>query len=70
MNNRKELIERWKDIASAVFKAENRIIDEWLPRLNSAKKKEENAVRVVDDYLTAIAEEIIDNSNMKFEDEE
>ena len=54
MTYRKELISRWKTIASAVFQAENRIIDEWMPRLNSAKKKEENAVRVVDDYLTAI----------------
>lgn len=68
MNNRKELISRWKDIASAVFKAEDEIKDEWFPRLKQATK--ENAAEVADAYLTAIAEEIIDNSNMKFEDEE
>lgn len=68
MNNRKELIERWKTIASAVFKAEDEIKAEWFPRLKQAKK--ENAAEVADAYLTAIAEEIINNSNMKFEDEE
>ncbi len=67
MNNRAELIERWKTIASAVFKAEDEIKAEWFPRLKQAKK--ENAAEVADAYLTAIAEEIIDNSNMKFEDE-
>lgn len=68
MNNRKELIARWKDIASAVFKAEDEIKDEWFPRLKQATK--ENAAEVADAYLEAIATEIIDNSNMKFEDEE
>ena len=68
MNNRKELIERWKDIASAVFKAEDEIKAEWFPRLKQAKK--ENAADVADAYLEAIATEIIDNSNLKFEDEE
>ena len=68
MNNRKELIKRWKTIASAVFWAENNIIANWRPRLEHAKK--ENAAEVADAYLEAIAKEIIDNSNMKFEDEE
>lgn len=68
MNNRKELIERWKTIASAVFKAGDEIKAEWFPRLKQTKK--ENAAEVADAYLTAIAEEIINNSNMKFEDEE
>ena len=68
MNNRKELIERWKDIASAVFKAEDEIKAEWFPRLKQAKK--ENASEMADAYLEAIATEIINNSNMKFEDEE
>lgn len=65
---REILIERWKQIASAVFNAENKIIADWRPRLEQAKK--ENASEVADAYLTAIATEIIDNSNMKFEDEE
>ena len=68
MNNRKELIERWKTIASAVFKAEDDIKAEWFPRLKQATK--ENAAEVADAYLEAIATEIIDNSNLKFEDEE
>lgn len=68
MNNRAELIERWKTIASVVFKAEDEIKAEWFPRLIHAKK--ENAAEVADAYLEAIATEIIDNSNMKFEDEE
>lgn len=68
MNNRKELIERWKTIASAVFRAEDEIKAEWFPRLKQAKK--ENAAEVADAYLEAIATEIIDNSNLKFEDEE
>ena len=68
MNNRKELIKRWKTIASAVFWAENNIIANWRPRLEQAR--EDNASEVADAYLEAIATEIIDNSNMKFEDEE
>ena len=67
MNNRKELIERWKTIASAVFKAEDEIKAEWFPRLEQATKK--NAAEVADAYLEAIAMEIIDNSQTKFEDE-
>lgn len=67
MNNRKELISRWKTIASAVFKAEDEIKAEWFPRLKQAKK--ENAAEVADAYLEAIAKEIIDNSQTKFEDE-
>lgn len=68
MNNRKELISRWKLIASAVFWAENNIIADWRPRLESATK--ENSKEMADAYLEAIATEIIDNSNLKFEDEE
>lgn len=62
------IIKRWKMIASAVFKAENNIINEWRPRLEQAKK--ENASEVADAYLEAIAKEIIDNCQIKFEDEE
>ena len=65
---REILIKRWKQIASAVFWAENNIIADWRPRLESAKK--ENASEVADAYLEAIAKEIIDNAQMKFKDEE
>lgn len=61
------LIKRWKLIASAVFWAENRIIADWRPRLEKARK--ENSKEVADAYLEAIAKEIIDNCQMKFEDE-
>lgn len=61
------LIKMWEQIASAIFWAENRIIADWRPRLEQAKK--ENASEVADAYLEAIAKEIIDNSQMKFEDE-
>lgn len=64
---RETLIKRWMQIASAVFKAEDNIIADWRPRLESAKK--ENAKEVADAYLEAIAKEIIDNCQMKFEDE-
>ena len=65
---RETLINRWKQIASAVFWAENNIIANWRPRLENAKK--ENVSEVADAYLEAIATEIIDNCQMKFEDEE
>lgn len=64
---RETLIKRWKQIASAVFNAENEIIDQWRDRLLQAKK--ENASEVADAYLEAIAKEIIDNCQIKFEDE-
>lgn len=67
MENRKELIERWKTIANAVFWAENNIIADWRPRLEHAKK--DNASEVADAYLEAIAKEIIDNCQLKFEDD-
>lgn len=49
MNNRKELIERWKTIASAVFKAEDEIKAEWFPRLKQAKK--ENAAEILTQWM-------------------
>lgn len=64
---REILINRWKQIASAVFRAENNIIADWRPRLEQARK--ENASEVADAYLEAIAMEIIDNAQLKFEDE-
>lgn len=65
---REVLIKRWKTIASVVFKAEDEIKAKWFPRLKQAKK--ENAAEVADAYLEAIAKEIIDNCQMKFEDED
>ena len=63
--NRDELISHWKDIAMAVFVAESKIIDEWAPRLRNAKKNGDESV--ADEYLEAIAKEIIGNSNINDE---
>ena len=65
--NRDELISRWKDIAMAVYVAESKIIDDWAPRLRNAKEKgDEN---IADEYLEAIATEIIGNSNVNEKEE-
>ena len=61
------LIKWWEKIASAVLWAENKIIADWRSHLEQAT--EENKKEVADAYLTAIAKEIIDNAQMKFEDE-
>ena len=63
--NRDELITNWKEIAKAVFIAESKIIDKWKPRLRNVKENgDEN---IADEYLEAIAREIINNSNVKEE---
>lgn len=65
--NRDELIEHWKEIVKAVFIAESKIIDKWAQRLRSAKEKgDEN---IADEYLEAIATEIIGNSNVNEKEE-
>lgn len=65
--NRDKLIEHWKVIAKAVFVAESKIIDEWAPRLRNAKANgDEN---IADEYLEAIAKEIIGNSNVNEKEE-
>lgn len=65
--NRDDLISHWKDIAMAVFVAESKIIGDWAPRLRSAKEKgDEN---ITDEYLEAIAKEIIGNSNVNDKEE-
>lgn len=65
--NRNELIEHWKEIAKAVFVAEANIIDKWKPRLRNAKKNGDESV--ADEYLEAIAKEIIGNSNVNENEE-
>ena len=64
---RNEAIEHWKDIAEAVFAAENAVIDQWQPKLKAAKKMtDEEQIKVIDEYLTAVATEIV--SRMSDED--
>lgn len=57
---REEAIERWKDIASTVFWAEDNISGEWDERLKSAHTMtKEEQHQVADDYCRAIAAEIV-----------
>ena len=59
------------DIAAAVFKAEDEISDIWFPRLRAAKKDMPSDERrqLAEDYLRAIATEIIENGGCAFEEE-
>lgn len=67
---RDEMIEHWANIASAVFKAEDAIKEEWLPKLQAAKNTSDvEKQQVADAYLRAIATEILDNTNWQMEDE-
>jgi hypothetical protein len=67
---REEMIEHWASIASAVFKAEDAIKDEWQPKLQAAKNASSvTKEQVADAYLRAIATEIVDNTQWQMEDE-
>ena len=66
---KEEMIEHWMDIATAVFKAEDAIKDEWSPKLQASK----NASAIVkeqmaDAYLRAIATEIIEHTTWEMEE--
>ena len=61
--SRAELIDRWKWIAWSVFKAEDVLLPQWRERLREAKTLDaEGGSRVCDEYLQAIAEEIVSKS--------
>lgn len=70
--NKEEQILHWMDIARAVFRAEDEISKEWFPKLRAAKKDMPSDERrqLADDYLRAIATEIIENCGMTFGEEE
>lgn len=59
------------DIAAAVFRAEDEISKEWFPKLRAAKKDMPSDERrqLADDYLRAIATEIIENGGLTFEED-
>ena len=60
-------IEDWKILIRAVFVAEDNIMPQWEDRLRAAKDMTDGQQdRLVDEYLTAIAEEILS----KYNDEE
>ena len=56
---REEAINRWTDIASTVFWAEEKIAKEWNERLKAAPKlSKEEQHQLAQDYCRAIAVEI------------
>ena len=63
---RADAIERWTIIARVVFRAEDKIADDWHDRLTEATKlsKEEQSV-VAEEYCEAVAHEIVDRMTDK-----
>lgn len=60
---RTEAIQRWKDVANAVFWAEGAISEKWNKRLNAAQcTTSEEKKQLADEYLTAIATEIVNHT--------
>lgn len=58
------------DIVRAVFRAEDEISKEWFPKLRKAKELPGDERRqLADDYLRAIATEIIENGGLTFEED-
>jgi hypothetical protein len=65
---REQQITHWAPIVSTVFRAENNIKAEWLPRLQEAKNLDEPLKEALaDEYVRAVAAEIIDHCGMAFE---
>lgn len=65
---REQQIAHWAPIVSTVFRAEDNIKAEWLPRLQEAKNLDESLKEALaDEYVRAVAAEIIDHCGMAFE---
>ena len=63
------MIQHWADIAAAVFKAEDAIKDEWLPKLQASKNSSDIVKQqIADAYLRAIATEILEHTNWEMEE--
>lgn len=69
---REQQIAHWAAIVSTVFRAEDNIKAEWLPRLQEAEHLDEPLKEALaDKYVRAVAAEIIDHCGMAFvEDDE
>lgn len=68
-DKKEEFIVHWMDIVAAVITAENNISEKWQPILKAAKGKSDIEVeQTADQYIRAIATEIIDNTNWKMEE--
>lgn len=64
--NREKMIEHWMGIISCVFSAEDKLRDEWTQRLKEAlSMSPDERVELCDNYLRAIATEILDGSLWK-----
>ena len=60
---RTEAIQRWKDVANAVFWAEEAIAKEWNERLHAAPSMtSDEKQKFSDEYMTAIATEIVSHT--------
>ena len=69
MDNRERQIEMWMDVAAEVFAAEDRIGLKWFPELRKAKEMTDGERRqLCEDYLRAIATEIVSGIEMYDED--
>lgn len=65
---REQQIAHWAPIVNTVFRAENNIKNEWFPRLQAAKHLDgPQKEALADEYVRAIAAEIIDHCGMAFE---
>ena len=66
---KEDMIIHWMDIAAAVFKAEDSIKDEWLPKLQATKNASKiTKEQIADAYLRAIATEILEHTNLENEE--
>jgi len=66
---REEAIEGLKPIIRYVFTADGKIRDEWQPKFKEVENlSPDEKIRLVDDYVTAVAAEIVDKSNLKLEE--
>jgi hypothetical protein len=63
---KQQLVKHWMLLAKTVFVAEDNIKDEWKPKLQAVKGKSDPEIQqTADDYLRAIAEEIIKHTKME-----
>ena len=57
---REQAISHWKDVVRVVFVADGNLIDQWRERLaEAAKMPSDEREQVCDEYVTAVAEEIL-----------
>ena len=58
-----EYLKHWKVLINTVFRAEDAIKNKWLPILQATKNaSQEDKEKIADDYVTAIATEILSHT--------